>query len=244
MLTSDFTKFFIHNLLCGTKGPSKIKLANVVQVTESQVVATAATASPKTPPSKPQRRKKPSNSSIVSTDDTDAFFGQVALDGLDPSGVEIEIDDVIEAASAPQAQTIPRGKDEEGMVEVEEEVIQASVHKREVVIGSESISFTPRERTEEGRAASPAPLDLSLPPDSSPPPPPQPATPGDPVEEEVIQPSRKAEDEASAPLPSSSASSTSSKSRKERGRSREKDKDKEKEKEEKKPAISEEELEK
>ncbi|KAK7103799.1 streptococcal hemagglutinin-like [Littorina saxatilis] len=185
-------------------------------------------ASPKTPPNKPERKKKPSNSSIVSTEDASEFFG-----GMGVFGVE----ETIQAAKSVTAHAAPRGpRDEDLGPEVEEEMIQPAFVKREVVIASEIIEFSPLEKRGAEAPRSPSPtafanVTMSNPSRRS-------ASPdGDPVEEEVIQATVVSKDALSASVPSS-------RSRKEdRGREKETKKKKEKEKE-KKPAISEEELDK
>ena len=114
------------------------------ETAESRKAAGGLTTSPKTPPNKPQRKKKPSSSSSVSLDDPAEFFsGGGGGDG----GVEETFQAA--TAAAAQVQASPQRWQQDLGPEVEEEAIQPSFVKRDIVIGSGTIEFTPVERQEE-----------------------------------------------------------------------------------------------
>ncbi|KAK7482203.1 hypothetical protein BaRGS_00026552 [Batillaria attramentaria] len=113
-----------------------------------QQTAASVSVSPKTPPSKPQRKKKPSNSSLSSFDMPDA---QEQDDG---------VEETISAVAASTAQALPRGFEPQGP-EVEEEEIQPSFVKREVVIGNDMIQFEPKEHEERAEKRPPSPDTLA-----------------------------------------------------------------------------------
>lgn len=190
---------------------------------ESRTAASTST-SPKTPPNKPERKKKPSSSSSVSLDDPAEFL----------SG-EGGLEEPFQAVTAAAAVHALAGRSQDfDPEEVEEDTIQPCLVKREVVIGSEMIEFTPTEPQEVSeRPPSPTGFGSFGMSNHK-----RPASPDlDPVEEELIEAARACRDAQAAPLPSSAQAGSYS----EDGEATHKEK-KKKEKE-KKPPLDDEELE-
>ena len=210
------------------------------ETAESRKAAGGLATSPKTPPNKPQRKKKPSSSSSVSLDDPAEFF---SAGGGGDGGVEETF--LAATAAAAQVQASPNRWQQDLGPEVEEEAIQPSFVKRDIVIGSGTIEFAPVERQDEAERP-PSPSwgfsGAKMMPSYK-----RPASPEgeDPVEEELIEAAVACRDaQAAAPLPSSAKSRGSSEGpsaaalKKEEERKRKKEKEKEK-----KPPLDEEELE-
>ena len=211
------------------------------ETAESRKAAGGLTTSPKTPPNKPQRKKKPSSSSSVSLDDPAEFFSGGG------GGGDVGVEETFQAATAAaaQVQASPKRWQQDLGPEVEEEAIQPFFVKRDIVIGSGTIEFTPVERQEEAdRPPSPSSglSGAKMMPSYK-----RPASPEgeDPVEEELIEAAVACRDAQAAPLPSPAEARGSSEGPSAAALKKEEEKKKKKKEKEKdkKPPLDEEELE-
>ena len=178
--------------------PGRTEEGTMPSPTSASKLFASSSSSPKTPPSKPQRKKKPSNASVISEDNPPDFF-TTAETGEEE--VFQAVKSVAIHASVPGRRHHDSDTEKE---EVQEDEIQASFVKREVVIpDTDTVQFTAKQdqtEPDEAQERSPSPplrfVYVQKPGRAESPD-------GDPVEEDAIEATVASRDNLAAPLPSS-----------------------------------------